>query len=68
MQICLQDTGFDALGIRGKTPEILKLSFLPPGSWRTRTKVILDNHKSKETGGCKEHNIMPFPILTPSVR
>ena len=32
------------------------------------TKVILDYHESKEIGGCKEHNIMPFPILTPSVR
>ena len=32
------------------------------------TKAILDYHVSKEIGGSKEHNIMPFPILTPSVR
>ena len=33
----------------------------------TRKKAILDYHVSKEIGGSKEHNIMPFPILTPSV-
>ena len=32
------------------------------------TKAILDYHMSKEIGGSKEHNIMPFLILTPSVR
>ena len=32
------------------------------------TKVILDYRESKEIGGCKEHNIMPSSILTPSVR
>ena len=32
------------------------------------TKVILDYHESIEIGGCKEHNITPFLILTPSVR
>ena len=30
--------------------------------------VILDYRESKEIGGCKEHNIMPSSILTPSVR
>ena len=47
---CLQDTSFDVLGITGKTPEILKLSFLlvPPGSWRTRTLFL--NHKFLVSG------------------